>query len=132
MIHTLSVRTSRRTEMVDITGQIQELVRLSGVTEGVCHIFQAHTTAGLTINENADPSVAADILMVLNQIISEKEAYRHLEGNSPAHIKASLMGAQLTVLVSNGSLVLGAWQGVFLSEFDGPRTRKVHIKIMAG
>ena len=132
MIHTLSVRTNRRTEMVDITGEIQELVRQSGVTEGVCHIFQAHTTAGLTINENADPSVQADILMVLNRIISEKEAYRHLEGNSPAHIKASLMGAQLTVLVSNGSLVLGAWQGVFLCEFDGPRTRKVHIKIMAG
>ncbi len=132
MIHTLSVRTNRRTEMVDLTGQIQELVRLSGVEEGVCHIFQAHTTAGLTINENADPSVQADILMVLNRIISEKEAYRHLEGNSPAHIKASLMGAQLTVLVSNGSLLLGAWQGVFLCEFDGPRTRKVHIKIMAG
>jgi len=132
MIHTLSVRTNRRTEMVELTGQIQELVRLSGVTEGVCHIFQAHTTAGLTINENADPSVQADILMVLNRIISEKEAYRHLEGNSPAHIKASLMGAQLTVLVSHGSLVLGAWQGVFLCEFDGPRTRKVHIKIMAG
>ena len=132
MIHTLSVCTNRRTEMVDITGQIQELVRSSRVEEGVCHIFQAHTTAGLTINENADPSVQADILMVLNRIISEKEAYRHLEGNSPAHIKASLMGAQLTVLVSNGSLVLGAWQGVFLCEFDGPRTRKVHIKIMAG
>jgi len=132
MIHTLSVPTSRRIEMVDITGQIQELVRQSGVTEGVCHIFSAHTTAGLTINENADPSVAADILMVLNRIISEKEAYRHLEGNSPAHIKASLMGPQLTVLVSHGSLLLGTWQGVYLSEFDGPRTRKVHIKIMAG
>jgi len=132
MIHTLSVRTNRRTEMVDLTGQIQELVRLSGVEEGVCHIFQAHTTAGLTINENADPSVQADILMVLNRIISDQEAYRHLEGNSPAHIKASLMGAQLTVLVSNGSLLLGTWQGVFLCEFDGPRTRKVHIKIMAG
>ena len=132
MVHTLSVRTNRRTEMVDITGEIQELLRQSGVTEGVCHIFQAHTTAGLTINENADPSVQADILMVLNRIISEKEAYRHLEGNSPAHIKASLMGAQLTVLVSNGSLVLGTWQGVFLCEFDGPRTRKVHLKIMAG
>jgi secondary thiamine-phosphate synthase enzyme len=132
MIHTLSVPTSRRIEMVDITGQIQELVRQSGVEEGVCHIFEAHTTAGLTINENADPSVAADILMVLNRIISEKEAYRHLEGNSPAHIKASLMGPQLTVLVSNGSLLLGTWQGVFLAEFDGPRTRKVHIKIMAG
>ena len=132
MIHTLSVPTSRRTEMVDITGQIQELVRLSGVTEGVCHIFEAHTTAGLTINENADPSVQADMLMVLNKIISEQEAYRHLEGNSPAHVKASLMGAQLTVLVSNGRLLLGTWQGVFLCEFDGPRTRKVHIKIMAG
>jgi secondary thiamine-phosphate synthase enzyme len=132
MIHTLSVPTSRRTEMVDITGQIQELVRLSGVTEGVCHIFEAHTTAGLTINENADPSVQADMLMVLNKIISEQEAYRHLEGNSPAHVKASLLGAQLTVLVSNGRLLLGTWQGVFLCEFDGPRTRKVHIKIMAG
>jgi len=132
MIHTLSVPTSRRTEMVDITGQIQELVRLSGVTEGVCHIFEAHTTAGLTINENADPSVQADMLMVLNKIISEQDAYRHLEGNSPAHVKASLMGAQLTVLVSNGRLLLGTWQGVFLCEFDGPRTRKVHIKIMAG
>jgi secondary thiamine-phosphate synthase enzyme len=126
------VATSRRTEMVDITSQIQELVRLSGVTEGVCHIFEAHTTAGLTINENADPSVQADMLMVFNKIISEQEAYRHLEGNSPAHIKASLMGAQLTVLVSNGRLLLGTWQGVFLCEFDGPRTRKVHIKIMAG
>ena len=132
MIHTLSVRTSRRTEMVDITGQIQELVRQSGVTEGVCHLFEAHTTAGLTINENADPSVQADILMVLNRIISDQEAYRHLEGNSPAHIKASLMGPQLTVLVNNGKLLLGTWQGVFLCEFDGPRTRKVHLKIMAG
>jgi secondary thiamine-phosphate synthase enzyme len=132
MIHTLSVRTTSRVEMVDITGQIQELVRQSGVTEGVCHLFEAHTTAGLTINENADPSVQADILMVLNRIISEKEAYRHLEGNSPAHIKTSLMGPQLTVLVSNGRLVLGTWQGLFLCEFDGPRTRKVHLKIMAG
>jgi secondary thiamine-phosphate synthase enzyme len=132
MIHTLSVPTHRRTEMVDITGQIQALVRDSGVGEGVCHIFAAHTTAGLTINENADPSVQSDILMVLNKIISEEEAYRHLEGNSPAHLKASLMGPQFTVLVSNGRLLLGTWQGVFLCEFDGPRTRKVHIKIMAG
>jgi len=132
MIQTLSVGTKQRTEMVDITGQVQELVRLSGVTEGVCHIFSAHTTAGLTINENADPSVQADILMVLNRIISDQEAYRHLEGNSPAHIKASLMGPQLTVLISHGRLLLGTWQGVYLSEFDGPRTRKVHIKIMAG
>ena len=107
-------------------------MRDSGVEEGVCHIFAAHTTAGLTINENADPSVQSDILMVLNKIISEKEAYRHLEGNSPAHLKASLMGPQFTVLVSHGRLLLGTWQGVFLCEFDGPRTRKVYIKIMAG
>jgi secondary thiamine-phosphate synthase enzyme len=132
MVHKLSVRTTSRVEMVDITGQIQELVRQSGVEEGVCHLFEAHTTAGLTINENADPSVQADILMVLNRIISDQEAYRHLEGNSPAHIKASLMGAQLSVLVSHGRLLLGTWQGIYLCEFDGPRTRKVHIKIMAG
>ena len=132
MVHKLSVRTTSRVEMVDITSQIQELVRQSGVEEGVCHLFEAHTTAGLTINENADPSVQADILMVLNRIISDQEAYRHLEGNSPAHIKASLMGPQLTVLVSQGRLLLGTWQGIYLAEFDGPRTRKVHIKIMAG
>jgi secondary thiamine-phosphate synthase enzyme len=131
MIHTISIATSRRTEMVDITGRVQDVVRQSGVEEGVCHIFEAHTTAGLTINENADPSVQADMLMVLNKIISEKEAYRHLEGNSPAHVKASLMGAHLTVLVTNGRLLLGTWQGIYLCEFDGPRTRKVHIKIMA-
>jgi secondary thiamine-phosphate synthase enzyme len=132
MIHTLSVRTESRIEMVDITGRIQELVRIGGVKEGVCHVFVAHTTAGLTINENADPSVQADILMVLNKNISDQDAYRHGEGNSPAHIKASLMGPDLTLLVNNGGLLLGTWQGIYLCEFDGPRTRKVHIKIMAG
>lgn len=132
MIHTLNIRTGSRIEMVDITGKVQELVRAGGVAEGVCHLFVAHTTAGLTINENADPSVQADILMVLNKVISDREPYRHGEGNSPAHIKASLMGPNLTVLVSQGSLLLGTWQGVYLCEFDGPRTRKVHIKIMGG
>jgi secondary thiamine-phosphate synthase enzyme len=132
MIHTLSVRTNSRIEMVDITRKIQELVRGSGVAEGVCHVFVAHTTAGLTINENADPNVQSDIIMVLNKIISDRESYRHSEGNSPAHLKASLMGPNLTVLVSNESLLLGTWQGVYLCEFDGPRTRKVHIKIIAG
>jgi secondary thiamine-phosphate synthase enzyme len=107
MVHTLSVRTQSRTEMVDITGRIQELVEASGVDEGVCYVFSAHTTAGLTINENADPSVQSDILMVLNKVISDREAYRHLEGNSPAHIKTSLMGPDLTVLVTQGRLLLG-------------------------
>jgi secondary thiamine-phosphate synthase enzyme len=132
MIHTLNVRTASRVEMIEITDKIQELVYQSGVEEGICHILVAHTTAGLTINENADPSVQADILMSLNKIISDREAYRHREGNSPAHIKTSLMGPNLSVLVSNRSLLLGTWQGVFLCEFDGPRTRKVHLKIMAG
>jgi secondary thiamine-phosphate synthase enzyme len=90
-----------------------------------------HTTAALTINENADPSVKADILMVMNKIISDKEAYRHLEGNSPAHVKASLFGPQLTLLVSGGRLVLGTWQGVYFCEFDGPRSRRLHLKVVA-
>ncbi len=132
MIHTLNVRTASRVEMIDITDRIQKLVYQSEVEEGVCHIFVAHTTAGLTINENADPSVQADILMVLNKVISDRETYRHREGNSPAHIKSSLMGPNLSILVSNRSLLLGTWQGVYLCEFDGPRTRKVHLKIMAG
>lgn len=132
MIHALSVRTGSRIEMVDITRRIEELVRASNIEEGVCHLFVAHTTAGLTINENADPSVQADILMVLNKVISDREAYRHGEGNSPAHIKTSLMGPNLTILVSKQSLILGTWQGIYLCEFDGPRTRKVYIKIMAG
>lgn len=132
MLRTLSVRTNSRTELVDITDQIQDLVQNVGIDEGVCHIFVAHTTAGLTINENADPSVQADILMVLNKLISDKESYRHSEGNSPAHIKASLMGPHLTVLVNGRRLVLGTWQGIYLCEFDGPRTRKIHVKVMAG
>jgi secondary thiamine-phosphate synthase enzyme len=132
MMQTLTVRTHSRTELVDITAQIQDFVRQSAIERGACHIFVAHTTAGLTINENADPSVRTDILMILNKIISDRESYRHLEGNSPAHIKASLMGAHLTVLVDGNSLVLGTWQGVYLCEFDGPRTRNVLVKIMAG
>ena len=131
MFHTLTVRTGSRTEFLDLTGQIQEAVRESGVQEGLCHLFVPHTTAAVTINENADPAVKADILMILNQIISEKESYRHLEGNSPAHIKASVIGPQLTLLVSGGRLVLGTWQGVYFCEFDGPRTRRLHLKVVA-
>ncbi len=131
MFKTLSVRTTSRTEFVDLTAQVQKVVQQSGIAEGLCHIFVPHTTAGVTINENADPSVKADILMVLNRLISDKEAYRHLEGNSPAHIKASLMGPHLTVLISRGRLVLGTWQGIFFCEFDGPRMRNAHLKIVA-
>jgi secondary thiamine-phosphate synthase enzyme len=131
MFHTLTVRTHSRTEFLDLTGQIQTYVQESGVQEGWCHLFVPHTTAAATINENADPSVRADILMVLNKIISDQEAYRHLEGNSPAHIKASLIGPQLTLMVSKGRLVLGTWQGIYFCEFDGPRSRKLHLKVVA-
>lgn len=131
MLHTLSVRTDHRTEFLDLTAQIHQVVRDRGVTEGLCHIFVPHTTAGVTINESADPSVKADILMVLNKLISERESYRHAEGNSPAHIKASVMGSQLTVFINDGRLVLGRWQGIFFCEFDGPRSRKVHLKLVA-
>jgi secondary thiamine-phosphate synthase enzyme len=129
---TLEVPTGSKTEFVDLTPRVQQAVADSGVTEGLCHIFVPHTTAGVTINENADPSVQADILMVLNKIISDREPYRHLEGNSPAHIKASLVGPQLTVLVSRGRLVLGTWQGIFFCEFDGPRRRRVIVKVTSG
>jgi secondary thiamine-phosphate synthase enzyme len=131
MLHTLSVNTGSRTELLDLTSRIQDLVRQSGVSEGCCHIFVPHTTAGVTINENADPSVKADILMVLNKVISDREPYRHAEGNSPAHIKSTLVGPQLTVLVSRGRLVLGTWQGVYFCEFDGPRSRQLHVKVVA-
>jgi len=131
MLHTMAVRTGSRTEFLDLTSQIQEVVRLSGVAQGLCHIFVPHTTAGVTINENADPSVKADILMVLNKIISDRESYRHAEGNSPAHIKASLVGPQLTVMVAEGRLLLGTWQGIYFCEFDGPRSRKLHLKVVA-
>ena len=130
MLQTLTLRTSSRNEFLDLTREIQAAVMESGVREGLCHLFVPHTTAALTINENADPSVKSDILMVLNKIISDQEPYRHLEGNSPAHIKASLLGPQLTLMVSSGRLVLGTWQGIYLCEFDGPRSRRLHLKVM--
>jgi secondary thiamine-phosphate synthase enzyme len=129
MFKTLTLRTGSRTEFLDVTREIEAAVLKSGVREGLCHLFVPHTTAALTINENADPSVKSDILMVLNKIISDQEPYRHLEGNSPAHVKASLLGPQLTLMVSGGRLVLGTWQGIYLCEFDGPRSRRLHLKV---
>jgi len=130
MLKTLTLSTNSRNEFLDITRQIEAAVMESGVREGLCHLFVPHTTAALTINENADPSVKSDILMVLSKIISDQEPYRHLEGNSPAHIKASLLGPQLTLMVSGGRPVLGTWQGIYLCEFDGPRSRRLHLKVM--
>jgi secondary thiamine-phosphate synthase enzyme len=129
---TISVKTSGRTELIDITSQISKLVKKSDVSEGLCMLYVPHTTAAVTINESADPSVKGDILMVLNQIIPWDADYRHLEGNSPAHVKSTLVGASELVAIENGALVLGTWQGLFFCEFDGPRSRKVHVRILEG
>ena len=128
----ITVKTGSRTEMVDITARIQAAVSGSGVTQGLCMVYVPHTTAGVTINESADPNVKRDIMMVLNQVIPWEADYRHLEGNSPAHMKSSLIGASETLIIKNSTLVLGTWQGIFFCEFDGPRTRKVHIKLISG
>jgi secondary thiamine-phosphate synthase enzyme len=131
MIQTFQVRTSKRTEMIDITRSVQDAVKKIGVEDGVCMIFIPHTTAGITINENADPSVVQDIIMELNKIVPFEDRYQHSEGNSPAHIKASLMGCSQTVFIESGRLALGTWQGIFFCEFDGPRNRKVHVKVIS-
>jgi secondary thiamine-phosphate synthase enzyme len=128
MIQTVSVRTSRRTELVDITRLVQEALGKIGINEGVCYVYAPHTTAGITINENADPSVAEDILAHLNRTVPFDGPYRHGEGNSAAHIKAALTGGAQVILVEAGKLVLGTWQGIYFCEFDGPRNRKVHVK----
>jgi len=128
----LTVKTRSRTEMVDISADVGRVVAQRGVREGLCMLYVPHTTAGVTINESADPSVRADILMVLNQMVPWKADYRHVEGNSPAHVKATLVGSSQTVAIENGALVLGTWQGIFFCEFDGPRERKVHLRLLEG
>jgi len=130
-MHRLSVRTQSRTDFQDITSQVQELVASSGVESGVCYILVPHTTAAVTVNEHADPSVVEDIIAQLEVMVPRHNNYRHGEGNSPAHIKASLMGNSEVVLIEDGRLFLGTWQGIFLCEFDGPRNRNVLVKISA-
>jgi secondary thiamine-phosphate synthase enzyme len=130
MMQIFEVRTSTQTEFIDITRSVQEAVKKTGVKDGICIIFIPHTTAAVTINENADPSVIHDILMELNKIVPFKDPYHHMEGNSPAHIKTSLVGCSEIVFVESGRLVLGTWQGIFFCEFDGPRNRKVHVKVI--
>ena len=127
----LSVKTREQTELIDITTDINQLIQKSGTDQGLCMIYVPHTTAAVTINESADPSVKSDILMILNQIIPWEANYRHLEGNSPAHIKSTLVGSSELVAIDNQRLILGTWQGIFFCEFDGPRTRKVDVRIMA-
>jgi len=127
MLREFSVRTHQRVEFVKITPQIQTLIGENAITNGICHIFVPHTTAGITINEGADPDVVQDMIMELNKVVPFEDAYRHREGNSAAHIKASMMGSSVTVLIQNGNLVLGTWQAIFFCEFDGPRTRRVLV-----
>ena len=131
MLKTIGVKTSAQTEMVDITSQVQSELSKSGIEEGRLTLYVPHTTAAITINEGADPAVKADILMVLKKMEPWKANYKHMEGNSPAHVKTSLMGAAETVLVSSARLVLGTWQRIFFCEFDGPRNRKLHLQIAA-
>ena len=129
-LHYLDVRTDRRNQFLDVSNSIQDLVGQSGVTEGSAEIFVPHTTAAVTINENADPTVQSDILDHLEKLIPKSERFRHSEGNSDSHIKASLIGPRLSVFISGGRLVLGTWQGIYFCEFDGPRLRKLIVKII--
>jgi secondary thiamine-phosphate synthase enzyme len=129
MTHRFNISTRARTQLVDITDRVEAAVRESKARSAVAHVFATHTTAGITINENADPSVVADLLAALERMAPDDALYHHSEGNSPAHVKASLVGFCQTVPVEDGKLVLGTWQGIYLCEFDGPRTRQVVVKI---
>ncbi len=130
MLYRLSVRTGGKVDFQDITGTVRDTISSSGVKNGVCHVFVPHTTAGITINEHADPSVVQDIMAQLDKMVPQHNRYRHMEGNSPAHIKASLVGSSQTLSVEDGKPVLGTWQGVFFCEFDGPRNRSLLIKVV--
>lgn len=126
----LRINTNKPQEFIDITDLVNEQIRREKVQNGIAVVFVPHTTAGITINENADPDVVEDMLSALNKVFPVKGDYRHYEGNSHAHIKASLMGSSLTVIIENGRIKLGTWQGIYFCEFDGPRNRKVYIKII--
>ena len=130
MLEEIGINTNRRVEFIEITNSIQKIVTKSDIKEGICYLFVPHTTAGLTINENADPTVLEDMIMELNKIIPFDDNYEHLEGNSAAHIKSSLIGVNQMIIIEKGKLKLGTWQGVYFTEFDGPRNRKLYVKIV--
>ncbi|MFQ6089911.1 MAG: secondary thiamine-phosphate synthase enzyme YjbQ [Candidatus Bipolaricaulia bacterium] len=127
----ISIRSQAKQELIDITSQVERVVREAGLEEGLCSVFVPHTTAGVLINENADPSVREDILMMLAKLIPQSTHYKHSEGNSPAHIKSSLVGSSVQVPVSEGRLKLGTWQGIIFCEFDGPRNRNAWISLLS-
>ena len=125
-----TVRSSSQNEWIDVSAEVQQAVTASGIIEGICVIFVPHTTAAITINENADSDVPRDVIFALNKISPDLREFRHSEGNSAAHTKSSLVGPSLTLIVSGGRLLLGTWQGIWFNEYDGPRTRKVHVRVM--
>lgn len=125
----VAVKTRQHTEFINIDGEVQRVVDASGVKDGLVHVFVPHTTAGITINENADPDVVADMEKVLGRLVPWKADYAHCEGNAAAHVKASMMGFHITVFVNGGRLALGTWQSIYFCEFDGPRSRKVWVKV---
>lgn len=127
----ISVKTHARTQMIDITSQVRRVVEDSKIQNGLVHVCSLHTTGAITINENADPAVETDILNTINKVIPWDDHFKHMEGNSAAHIKVSLFGPSELIPLENGSLILGTWQGIFFCEFDGPRNRRVNVKIMA-
>jgi secondary thiamine-phosphate synthase enzyme len=130
MIYSLTVNTNFKTGMLDITNKVEGLIEESGCKNGTCTVFVPHTTAGVTINENADVTVKEDILMELNKVIPFEDGYKHKEGNSAAHIKSTIVGCSEEIIIDNGNLVLGTWQGIYFCEFDGPKTRKLLVHII--
>jgi secondary thiamine-phosphate synthase enzyme len=129
-VEKIQIKTGKRFEFLDITARVEAAVKKSGISSGVCHVFIPHTTAGVTINENADPHVIQDIIKELDKIVPLDDNYAHAEGNSAAHIKSSLMGCDQQVLIEDGRLLLGTWQSLFFCEFDGPRSRSVWVEVM--
>lgn len=132
MIRYLEVYTQKRTHFEDITAEIKEIVSQAGIEEGICYIYIPHTTAGVFINENADPDVKWDVEQTLEKLVPWEDRYKHIEGNAAAHIKSILVGTSASMPIHKGKLMLGTWQGIFFAEFDGPRTRKVIVKIIEG
>ena len=131
MIRYIEIRSRTRTEFIDITADINDALRLADVVNGVCHLFALHTTAGITVNEGADPAVQIDINKFLGKLVPKDPSFTHTEGNSDAHIKSALVGTSQTLLIETGKLLLGTWQSVYFCEFDGPRSRRVAVKIVA-
>lgn len=126
---TFEVKTAKHAQMIDITAEVRKAVTQSGVQDGMCTVFIPHTTAAVTINENADPDVVRDLLMEIDKIVPWEDGYHHIEGNSAAHLKSSMIGASEQIIIEDGRLLLGTWQGIYFCEFDGPRRRKAIVKI---